>query len=79
MNRAIDSIKNNLDAPEILSDVSATPGADAVKDFLLKKIMDVLVPLIITIGILISLLGFYKILFSSDEKAISEGTNYIVY
>lgn len=79
MNRSIDSIKNNLDAPEILSDVSATPGADAVKDFLIKKIMDVLVPLIITIGILIALLWFYKILFSSDEKSIAEGTNYILY
>lgn len=79
MNRAIDSIRTNLDAPEILSDVSATPGADAVKDFLMKKIMDVLVPLIITIGILISLLGFYKIFFSSDEKAVEEGIKYITY
>jgi hypothetical protein len=56
MNRAIDPIKNNLDAPEILSEVSATPGADAIKDFLINKIMDILVPLIITLGILISLL-----------------------
>ncbi len=79
MNRAVDSIKWNLDAPEILSEVSATPWADTVKDFLIKKIIDVLVPLIITLGILIALLGFYKIFFSSDEKAISEWTKYITY
>lgn len=79
MNRSIDSIKDNLDAPEILSDVSATPWADAVKDFLFKKIMDILVPLIITLWILIALLWFYKIFFSSDEKAIEEWTNYILY
>lgn len=79
MNRSIDSIKQNLDAPEILSDVSATPWADAVKDFLMKKILDILVPLIVTLWILIALLGFYKVLFSSDEKSIWEGTNYIIY
>lgn len=79
MNRSIDSIKGNLDAPEILSDVSTTPWADAVKDFLIKKIMNVLVPLIITLWILIALLGFYKIFFSNDEKSIGEWTNYIIY
>ena len=42
MDRSINSIRNNLDAPEILSATSATPGADAVKDFLLKKVMDIL-------------------------------------
>ncbi len=79
MNRAIDPIKNNLDAPEILSEVSATPGADAIKDFLINKIMDILVPLIITLGILISLLWFYKLLFSNDEKAINDWVKYITY
>lgn len=79
MNRSIDSIRWNLDAPEILSDVSATPWADAIKDFLIKKIMDILVPLIITLGILIAILWFYKILFSSDGKNISQWVNYILY
>ncbi|MEI8091044.1 MAG: hypothetical protein WCG98_02065 [bacterium] len=41
--------------------------------------MDILVPLIVVIGILISLIGFYKIMFSAEEKATTEGTNYIIY
>lgn len=79
MDRSIAPIKNNLDAPEILKANSSTAWADAVKDFLMTKIMDVLVPLIIVIGILISLLWFYKLLFSSDEKAIGDGIKYITY
>lgn len=79
MNRSIDKIKNNLEAPEIISDASFVSWADAVKDFLFKKIMDVLAPLIITLGILIALLWFYKLLFSSDEKAISDWVKYITY
>ncbi len=73
MNRAIDSIKDNIDAPEVLI------WAEGVKDFIINKVMNVLVPLIITLGILIALLGFYKLLFSSDEKAIGDWVKYITY
>lgn len=79
MDRSIDAIRNNLDAPEILKDNSATPWADAIKDFILNKVLNILVPLIITLGILISILGFYKILFSSDDKSVEEGTKYLTY
>lgn len=41
--------------------------------------MNVLVPLIILIGILSAILGFYKLMFSSDEKATQEGTRYIIF
>jgi multisubunit Na+/H+ antiporter MnhG subunit len=41
--------------------------------------MNVLVPLIIIIGILSAILGFYKIMFSSDDAATKEGTRYIIY
>ena len=36
-------------------------------------------PLIIVVGILIALLGFYKVMFASDDKAVGEGTKYILY
>lgn len=73
MDRSINSIRNNLDAPEIKT------GAEGVNNFLLTKVINVLVPLIIIIGILISILGFYKILFSSDDKAIGEGVKYVTF
>lgn len=41
--------------------------------------MAILVPLVVVIGILIALLGFYKVMFSSDEKALADGTRYIIY
>ncbi|MEI7919382.1 MAG: hypothetical protein WCH65_04190 [bacterium] len=43
------------------------------------KIMNVLFPLIIVLGILLAMIGFYKIMFSSDDKAIGDGTNFIIY
>ena len=41
--------------------------------------MNVLVPLIIILGILSAILGFYKLMFSSDDKAVQEGTRYIIF
>ncbi|MEI6426000.1 MAG: pilin [Candidatus Absconditabacteria bacterium] len=71
LNRAVDPIKNNLDAPEIKS------GVEGINDFLMTKVMNILVPIIIVIGILMAMFGFYKILFSSDDKAISDGVKLI--
>lgn len=41
--------------------------------------MNVLFPLIIVLGILSAILGFYGVMFSHDENKIKEWTNYIVY
>ena len=73
MERSVETIQNNIDPGE------AVVGAEGVKNFVFSKIIDILVPLISVVGILLSLIGFYKLLFSSDEKAISEGVNYIIY
>jgi hypothetical protein len=64
LDRAVDPIKNNLDAPEIKS------GVAGINDFLISKVMNVLVPLIILVGILMAMFGFYKILFATDDKSI---------
>ncbi len=79
MDRSIKDIKQNLDAPEILGEAWINPWAESLKNFLIKKVMDVAVPLIITLGILIAILWFYKLLFSSEEKAIGEWVKYISY
>lgn len=73
MDRSIISIKKNLEAAE------ATIGPDGVKNFVYTKVMSLLVPMVVVIGILISIIGFYKIMFSDDEKTIGEGTKYVIY
>lgn len=73
MERSIASIKWNLEAAE------SAVGTQGVQNFVFSKVMSLLVPLIVVIGILISLLGFYKIMFSGDEKAVGEGTKYVIY
>lgn len=73
LSRSIESIKMNLEAAEWAK------WAQGLQNFLFNKIMNVLVPLIIIIGILSAILGFYKLMFSSDENAVKEWTRYIVF
>jgi len=73
LRRSIDPISGNLD-----------PGQGAkwpqwLQNFVFNNIMNILLPLIIVLGILSSILGFYKLMFSSDENAIKEGTRFIIY
>jgi hypothetical protein len=64
LNKAIDPIKDNLDAPEIKS------GVEGINNFLITKVMNILVPLIILVAILTAMFGFYKLFFATDDKAI---------
>lgn len=73
MERSISSIKQHLE--------SASPGVGtaSIQSFVFDKIMTILMPLVVVVGILIGLLGFYKVMFSSEEKAVAEGSRYIIY
>lgn len=73
LSESISSISKNLEAAEWAA------GTQWLQNFVYNKIMNVLVPLIIVLGILIALFGFYKLMFSSDEKAVSEWTRYIIF
>jgi hypothetical protein len=73
LSRSIEGVNQNLEAAE------GAIGTQGLQNFLFNKIMNVLVPLIIIIGILSAILGFYKLMFSSDENAVKEGTRYIVF
>lgn len=73
MGKSIESIKNNIEAAE------STKWTEWIKNFVFEKVMNILVPLIIVLGILVSILWFYKLLFSSDEKAKEEWIKYIAY
>gem|GEM_PF-1154764 len=71
LNKAIDPIKDNLDAPEIRS------GVAGINNFLMNKVMNILVPLIILVAILTAMFGFYKLFFATDDKAIDTGVKLI--
>jgi hypothetical protein len=73
MQRSIDSIKWNLEPAE------AALGTQGVQNLVFSKVMSFLVPMIVVIGILIAIIGFYKIMFSGDEKAVGEGTKFVIY
>lgn len=73
LSKSIESISQNLEAAEWAK------GTQGLQNFLYNKIMNVLVPLIVIIWILSAILGFYKLMFSSDEKAVSEWTRYIIF
>ncbi len=71
--RSVDPISQNLDAAE------TALGTAWVQNFVFTKVMGVLVPLVIVLGILISILGFYTLMFSNDDKAVQEWTRYIIF
>lgn len=73
LSKSIESISKNLEAAE------GAKWAQWAQNFLFNTIMNVLVPLIIILGILSAILWFYKLMFSSDDKATSEWTRYIIY
>lgn len=73
LSKSIESISKNLEAAE------GAKGTQWVQNFLYNKIMNVLVPLVIILGILSAILWFYKLMFSSDDKATGEWTRYIIF
>lgn len=73
MEKSISSIKSNLEPAE------AALGTQGIQNFVFSKVMSFLVPLIVVLGILIAIIGFYKLMFSSDDKAVGEWTRYIIY
>lgn len=73
LNRSIDPISKNLDAAE------GAIGTSGLRNFVFDRVMNVLVPLIIVLGILSAILWFYKLMFSSEDSATKEGVRYITF
>ncbi|MEI7562167.1 MAG: hypothetical protein WCJ39_00080 [bacterium] len=73
MEQSLGTLKKNLEAP------GAIGGAAGVQNFVFDRFIGIVLPLVVAIGILLALLGFYKIMFSSDEKAVGDGTKFIIY
>lgn len=73
LSTSISSISKNLNAAE------AAKGTQGLQNFVSNTLMNVLVPLVIILGILSAILWFYKIMFSTDDTATKDWTNYIIY
>jgi len=70
---SVKNIERHLDAPEMRL------GAEWVKDFVFKKVMDVLVPIVIVLGILLAIFWFYNIMFAEGDDAVKKWVNYLVW
>jgi len=73
INKSIEKIQWNLDSAE------PTQWAQGVQNFVFEKVMSILVPLVIIIGVLISIIWFYKIFFSSEDTAVKDWTKFVIY
>lgn len=73
LSKSIESISKNLEAAE------GAVGPQWAQNFVYNKIMNVLLPLIIVLWILSAILWFYKVMFSSEDKAVAEWTRYIIF
>jgi len=73
MNTSIKTIERNLDAPEVRI------WAEAINQFVVKKVLDVLVPLMIVIGILTAIFWFYNMMFVGTEEAMKKWFSLIVW
>ncbi|EKD25352.1 MAG: hypothetical protein ACD_80C00080G0005 [uncultured bacterium (gcode 4)] len=73
LSTSIAPISKNLNVAE------GAKGTQGLLNFITNTLMNVLVPLVIILGILSAILWFYKIMFSSDDSATKDWTNYIIY
>ncbi len=63
MTKSVESIQEHLDAKEL------RVGAEGIQDFIFNKVMNILVPGIIVVGLLVVILGFYTMMFKEGEVA----------
>lgn len=73
LNKSILPIKWNLDAAEW------SLWIQWIQNFIFKKVMDIVFPIILVVGLLTAMIWFYKLLFSSTEDAAKDWTKFIIY
>ncbi len=76
MDRSIDPIRNNLDAWEPLSNLG---WWDSVRIFVFNKIVNVVTPIIIIVGILVWVIWGYRLFFSTSAEETKKGIQLISY
>lgn len=64
---------------KIYKDVVNEKGADAVNVLIEKIVLDIAIPLLIFVGAIIAIIGFYIMMVKTETSEISKGTNYIIW
>lgn len=73
LEQSVESIASHLDKPD------TSVSTDKKVQFLIKKTIDILFPVIIIIGVLVAMIGLYQVLTSSDTGKLKEGINMMIY
>ena len=74
-----DSILESIDPIKSRLDSTTLRGAEGIKIRLIDMMKKIVVPIFTLISILIAMLGFYELMFSTKEDDTKKSTNYIVY
>ncbi|PZM87278.1 MAG: hypothetical protein DLD55_02290, partial [candidate division SR1 bacterium] len=67
------SIATHLDAPSTALQIQDTAA------WVVQKVIDVLFPVILIVGVLVAMFGLYQILTSSDEGKLKSGMHMMLY
>ncbi len=73
LDRSIEPIQTNLDVAQLQI------GPTGIFNFIVDKALWIVVPLIIIAGVIIAMLGFYKLMFADGDEEIKTGMNYIIW
>lgn len=73
LQQGVESIESHLDTPDTSLLIEFKAG------FIIKKVIDILFPVIVIIWVLIAMFGLYTILTSSDTAKLKEGINMMIY
>lgn len=73
LEQGVESVASHLDTPD------TSVSTDNKVQFLIKKTIDILFPIIIVVGVLVAMIGLYQVLTSSDAGKLKEGINVMIY
>lgn len=76
LNWSTDSISGHL---EILPQTSGEWGAKTIRNFIIDKVIKIVIPIFIVVGIFLAILGLYRLLFSENPESTKTGIQYLVY
>ncbi len=76
MDRSIDPIKNQLDAAE---PTSLLWWWDSIKNFVFNKIINIITPIVIIVGILIGIIWAYRLFFSTSAEETKKWMQLLIY
>lgn len=76
IDRSVDSIKEHLDTPPVISNLWA---GVTIKNYVVNLAQKIVIPIIILIGIMVAILGFYRLMFSHSSEETEKAIKLISY